>query len=795
MLLIGRPGCGKSILLKKITLDWTDFVLRHENDETKSTKDEIMFTSRFNLLIYIDLCKWGRNDTITDYLKIETNTDEFLNYLRDQSSKCLFILDSWDEFAWKDKEGQIVKLTNGDIFHECTIIIASKFMEKHLLPGYKDQICIIQGFSQKQAKLFVKKHFDNDNFLANLGIEIFSDPFMLQAACFLFQNDIPVTVCLTRLFVEIVLIMVNKAKSRSNEPSISSLDACKADLLSIGKLALVGLTETRNMKRVFTEKEANKIEPNVGTKGCNLGLLHRISDESRRNPIQLTFPHRLLQEFLAAIYVANERNGFTVLDEYMKDLVIAHGFQMLITFTCGLSKEKGSYFIDKVMKMSEDTPSFGVDCPDFCFAGWADNLDYVWVQLHTRKAQYISPFILKCLWEMSIEHKTVFPFRTNEVSRKQTISLQPDINFRTISLDKVNKLVHSGTVKFNKGSLAHLYNLNDDESINEDSTIPFTFLPEKTTYVFCLHNVKHRCRYHSLVEWLGNQKQLVKFYLSDVTMSQYEMSAVLKTIRQNLRNNLRALFLREVDLQGVELQLCETLFQLHNLYFFCLRKSKLAERYVSNICDVFADNEKFPDLERLDLSETNLSSAKDKLGKMVAGQKNLKELKLDDTDMTEAQTHQVCSVLAGNTSLVSLGLSNNNTLGKAIHPLLSNIKQLVNLKDLNIMNGSITEVQMMDLVKNLPISIRALLTWESVDDVKDSKIVEHIQRLENLEVVQMNLSDEHARLLESKPNLVVCTEAGGGSKKHEIAKCLRTICKEFHNYMFTSKKPTQTQQN
>ena len=464
---------------------------------------------------------------------------------------------------------------------------------------------------------------------------------------------------------------------------------------------------------------------------------------------------------------------------------------MLLTFTCGLSKKIGSHFIDKVMEMSEDTPSFGVDCPDFCFAGWADNLDYVWVQLHTRKAQHISPFILKCLWEMSIEQERVFPFRANKTFKKPTVSLQPDINFKTISLIKVNALVQSGAVKFDKGNLAHLYNLNDDESIKEDSTIPFTFLPEATTYVFCLHNVKPRCRYDSLVQWLENQKQLVKFYMSDITMSQFEMTAVLRTIRKNLHKNLKALFLREVDLNGVELELCETLFQLHDLYFFCLRKSKLAERYVENICEAFSDKEKSPMLERLDLSETNLSSAKDKLGKMVACQKNLKELKLDDTNMTEAQTHQVCSLLAGNTSLVSLGLSNNNTLGKAKHYLLSTINHLVNLKDLNIMNGSITDLQMMDIVQNLPVSIRALLTWESGNVIKDSKIVDYIQRLENLEVVQMNLSEEHARPLESSSDLVVCTEADGGSKKHHIARCLRNICKEFHKYMYTSKKPEE----
>ena len=292
VLLIGRPGCGKSILLKKITLDWTDTVLPHTKfDKTKTIFEEIMFASKFDLLIYIDLCKWGLNDTITDYLKLETNADEFLNYLKENSSNCLFVLDSWDEFAWKDKEGPIVKLANGELYQECTCILASKFLEKKLIPSYKDKTCIIQGFSQEQAKNFVKKHFDSDRILANFGIEVFSDPFMLHAACFLLKNDIPVTVCLTRFFVEIVLSVINKANSRRYAPIIESLNDCKTDLLSIGKLALDGLTQTRNMKRVFTEEEANKIEAGVGTKGCDLGLLHRISNEDRHNPVQVTFPH------------------------------------------------------------------------------------------------------------------------------------------------------------------------------------------------------------------------------------------------------------------------------------------------------------------------------------------------------------------------------------------------------------------------------------------------------------------------------------------------------------------------
>ena len=298
VLLIGRPGCGKTILLKKITLDWTDTVLDPENIKERHKSGEIKFTSKFDFLIYIDLCKWGPNDTITDYLKLETNTEEFLNYLQEKPSKCLFLLDSWDEFACKGQGGVIVKLTNGALYQECTLITASKFMGKKSLPDYKDKTCIIQGFSPKQARNFVK---GDDKILARLGVEEFYDPYMLHAACQIendirvTENDIPDTVCQSRLFVQIVSIMRKYANKRKKTSKQLPLETYKTELLSIGKLALARLTISRNIKRVFTEEEAEKVEAGVCSKGCDLGLLHGISKKDGHGPGQVTFPHRLLR--------------------------------------------------------------------------------------------------------------------------------------------------------------------------------------------------------------------------------------------------------------------------------------------------------------------------------------------------------------------------------------------------------------------------------------------------------------------------------------------------------------------
>ena len=248
---------------------------------------------------------------------------------------------------------------------------------------------------------------------------------------------------------------------------------------------------------------------------------------------------------------------------------------------------------------------------------------------------------------MSRKQDNVFPFSKSKTCQKPTFSLQPDLNFKTISPKKVRDLVHSGYVKFDKGNVARLYhlNVNDDEFVGRDCIVDFDFLQEVVPDVFDIQSLKDKYRCNSLITWLEKQKQLVKFYMSDVMMSRFEMMSIVKTIRVHLNANLRTLFLREVDLNGVEQELCETLLQLHYLYFFCLREAKISKKCAADICKVFSNNKKFPELERLDFIATNLSGAENNLGKAIACQIRLKELKLDDTKMTDTQAQEVCRVL------------------------------------------------------------------------------------------------------------------------------------------------------
>ena len=170
-----------------------------------------------------------------------------------------------------------------------------------------------------------------------------------------------------------------------------------------------------------------------------------------------------------------------------------------------------------------------------------------------------------------------------------------------------------------------------------------------------------------------------------------EKTHVLKTIGTDLSEKLRILFLRDVDLNGAEKELCNTISQLPSLYYFSLRNAKMDEGCAASICEVFSDKKKFKQLQRLDLSGTDLSSAKEKLSEAIT--RELRELKLNDTNMTETQTKEVCSVVTSNTSLISLGLSRNN-LSNAVNNLASQINKMISLKDLNISSAQINKEQM-----------------------------------------------------------------------------------------------------
>ena len=372
----GRPGCGKTTTMHKISQDWacdkTNRCIKYEECQ-KSKKNGILPQT---MLFLVHLRKFGSKSDIklSDILRATSRVFkiEEINAMCEDIEKnngegVVFIFDGLDEYRPQEKkENLIYDLICRNCLPLSVVIVASRpaasqkfrqYMNKHIeiLGFLKEQIydyidCYYHGKTEQAEglKAYLVQH-PNVLHMCYLPIHVAMITFLYEKM----RTNLPQTE--TEIYRRFTLYTLMRFRCKQNDPEdsdsealvLKSFDDLEGDdqkvLVGIMQLAFIATVDSKQVfsrsdeqvKVLFSSRHCNTSEANTS----KLGLLVVDRDNTLDGLDELyTFLHLTFQEYLAACHVArlHPSEQLEIITQHAKKKHLAVVFK----FYCGMTHKK-----------------------------------------------------------------------------------------------------------------------------------------------------------------------------------------------------------------------------------------------------------------------------------------------------------------------------------------------------------------------------------------------------------------------------------------------------------------------
>ena len=383
ILIVGRPGIGKTLFCTKFMRDWASdrLFVETQNSELRFDVAFLVKLRRLNSAAELNLRE------LLNKSEFSTNmTDELWHYVLENPSKALFIFDGIDEFSARKKlqgdhsiyedtvdermplHALYTKIASGKLLNGATVLTTTRPTAVSCIRDLEfSRVVEILGFSSGKVKNYVEKFAGDDKGAGETIWQHIRNNLNLFSLCYIPVNCFIICSCLlymlqnfgsnsihgltslptklTDIYSFAVKLMFFRHSDRyRNKTDVQDeifkkidelAEDVKGDFKKLGRVAFKGIKEGR---LTFESDEVTNLE--------DCGLLHRLPDlkpEAKRSlekpKVQYCFQHLTIQEFFAAKHVTDNMEE-AELRQFVKSHITDGAWQVVLQFVAGLLSDR-----------------------------------------------------------------------------------------------------------------------------------------------------------------------------------------------------------------------------------------------------------------------------------------------------------------------------------------------------------------------------------------------------------------------------------------------------------------------
>ena len=246
----------------------------------------------------------------------------------------------------------------------------------------------------------------------------------------------------------------------------------------------------------------------------------------------------------------------------------------------------------------------------------------------------------------------------------------------------------------------------------------------RTSSILILQAMKENCKLKTL-------------NLNDNNMTGEAAEDLASVIKNN--SNLERLHLANNNLRKSSILILQALKENSNLQLLDLNGNKVTGEAAENLASVIKNNS---NLEQLGLANNDLRTSSILILQAMKENSKLKALNLNGNNMTGEAAEDLASVIKNNSNLEQLGLANNDLKTSSVL-VLQALKEISKLKDLNLNDNNITDQAAEDLASVIKNNSNLEQLYLANNDLKTSSVLILQALKENSKLTVLNLNDNN----------------------------------------------------
>ena len=434
VLVVGRPGIGKTSLSTKMLRLWASGEAFNEDHHEKSAHFNVVFLMKFRR--FNDNAELSLRELLARAETVQSLDDPVWDFINKESTKVLLIFDGVDEYSRKEdinaqeddptfkndvEEMMPVsvlynKLAAGKLLRGASILTTTRPTAVEYVAHVNFQRTVeIRGFTSENVEDYVEKFTRGVPGAKEKMWGHIKSNINLFSLCYIPMNCFLICHCLLLIIhykssqalptkitdiykMTVKMVFFNHNREGFTQKELEKLKSTymykpfekfpkdvQEMFSSLGEIAFKGIGEGRLL---FESSEVSGLE--------DCGLLHKLPDEqppplSDEEPKpQFCFTHLTVQEFFAAKHLVDNKTDKGI-EEFVRNHIDAGTWQVVLQFVAGLLKNSSADIFIKLLPKSTQERRIFESSEQKTLTSWPA----------TKEDKHLAVQVCKCLYEIN----------------------------------------------------------------------------------------------------------------------------------------------------------------------------------------------------------------------------------------------------------------------------------------------------------------------------------------------------------------------------------------------------------